>query len=261
MARLESIITVSASVRMVSLRSRLRPLLTRSRPPRKSRVTASSMSRTWIPTRALSVSKSWRFSGRPATLAWIRPPSIMAKALASSPSAYSTSSGGGADLARLGFVREFDRDPGRALGHLLRGPGVADDGRQVSLQLQLALHHPLGRVELLLHHLLPARVGGGDDEVGLGSGVGAGELDVARLTVEEIHVDPLRLWEVLVGLGLDDQSDRPLPTLAGLLVDGGLVDLVLEGGRELGTERFDLCCQAAPPVPPQGTSPRRPGLA
>src|SRR5579859_191245 len=208
MARLESIITVSASVRMVSRRSRLRPLLTLSSPPLKSRVTDSSMSSTTIPTRALRVSKSCRFSGRPSTLASISPPSIIAKALASSPSVYSTSFWGRV-TRRLRFVRELDRDPRRALGHLLRRPGVADDGRQVALQLQLALHHALGRVELLLHHLLPAGVGRRDDEVARAGLGGTDHLDGPRLAVVEIHEDALGLGEPLVGLGLDDQADRP----------------------------------------------------
>src|SRR5438067_970621 len=228
MARLESIITVSASVRMVSRRSRLRPLLTTSLPPLKSSVTDSSMSSTTIPTRAFRVSKSPRFSGRPSTLASIRPPSIMAKALASSPSAYSTSFSGRV-TRRLRFVGKLDRDAGRALGHLLRRPGVADDGRQVALQLQLALHHALGRVQLLLHHLLPAGVGRCDDEVALARLVGADDLDRAGLAVIQVHEDAFGLGKLLVRLGLDDQPDRPLPTLAGLLVHRRLVDLVLEG--------------------------------
>src|SRR5438270_6396749 len=185
MARLESVITVSASVRIVRSRLRFRPLLTASDPPLNSSVIDSSMSSTRMPTRAFRLSKSLRLSWRAFTLASIRPPSIWANALASSPSGYSTS-----DLV---FVREVDRDPGRALGHLLRRPGVADDGRQVALQLQLALHHALGRVQLLLHHLLPAGVGRCDDEVALARLVGADDLDRAGLAVIQVHEDAFGL--------------------------------------------------------------------
>src|SRR5438309_8823174 len=249
MARLESVITVSASVRIVRSRLRFRPLLTASDPPLNSSVIDSSMSSTRMPTRAFRLSKSLRLSWRAFTLASIRPPSIWANALASSPSGYSTS--------RLVFVREVDRDPGRALGHLLRRPGVADDGRQVALELELALHHPLGRVELLAHHLLPARVGRRHHEVALLRLIGRNHLDVPGLAVEEVQENPVAVGDVLIGLGLDDQAHGPLPALAGLLVDLALVDLFLERLRELRAEGPNLRrCHGCTSLGPKGSSSR-----
>src|SRR5579862_2204228 len=72
-----------------------------------------------------------------------------------------------AGLIPSGLVRPPDRNPSGAVGQLLRRLGVPDDGHHVALQLEAAQHDPLGGVELLRGDLLPARVGAGDDELGL----------------------------------------------------------------------------------------------
>src|SRR5579863_7218432 len=71
------------------------------------------------------------------------------------------------EVIRSGLVRPPDRHPCGAVGQLLRSLGVAHDRREIALQLEAAEHDSLGGIELFLSHLLPARVGAGDDEFGL----------------------------------------------------------------------------------------------
>src|ERR1700686_1018347 len=112
------------------------------------------MSVTQIPTRATSASKSCLLCTFARTLASIRPPSISAKALGSSL-AYSTRAWS-CSMWFLIFVGPFDRDPSRALGHLLRSLRVAHDRRQVALELELALEHALRHVQLFHDDLFPS---------------------------------------------------------------------------------------------------------
>src|ERR1039457_2789472 len=132
-------------------------------------------------------------------------------------------------VIRSAFIRPPDRHTGGAVGQLLRGLGVSHDRREIALQLQPAEHDPLGGVELLLRHLLPARIRAGDHEFGLLSVLASADAHVARLAVPEIEEDAAILREVLVGLGEHHQPDRALPARRSLLVDGRLVDLSLEG--------------------------------
>src|ERR1039457_5722180 len=106
-------------------------------------------------------------------------------------------------VIRSAFIRPPDRHTGGAVGQLLRGLGVSHDRREIALQLQPAEHDPLGGVELLLRHLLPARIRAGDHEFGL----------LSVLASADAHAQP----------------DRALPARRSLLVDGRLVDLSLEG--------------------------------
>src|SRR5713101_7684152 len=248
--------TVSASVRMVSVRRGLRPLWTTSLPPLKSRVTPSSMSVTQMPTRAFNDSKSRSFSGWLRMLASIRPRAstqtrsvhrrrnrrargCRRRAWGLSRWAWRSQIPPHPPASLLLFVGPFDRNPRRAERHLLRSLRVAHDRRQVTLQLELALEHPLGGVELVGGDLFPPRVRRVDHEVAL-LRIGRGaDLDVARLAVEQVHHDSLRLGEVVGRLGFDHEANRPLPALARRLVGGRFVDLVLERLGPLVRESLD----------------------
>src|SRR5580692_941917 len=142
-------------------------------------------------------------------------------------------------VIRSDLVRPPDRDARRAVGELLRCLRVSDDRGEVALELQPPQHDALGRVELLLSHLLPARVGAGDHELGLLRILTRADADIARLTVPEVEEDPFVIRKVLVGLGEDDQTDGPLPTGCRLLVHGRLVDLRLECVSPFGAVRVD----------------------
>src|ERR1700729_2385131 len=101
-------------------------------------------------------------------------------------------------LIRSRLVRPPDRHSSGAVGQLLRGLRVAHDGREITFQLQAAKHDSLGGVELLLRHLLPARIGTGDDEFGLLSILAGPDSDIAGLAVPEIEKDASILGEILV---------------------------------------------------------------
>src|ERR1700716_2467536 len=134
-------------------------------------------------------------------------------------------------LVRSPFVGPIHGHTSRRLGQLLRGLGVPDDGGQVAFQLQLAGQQSLDGVELLRRDLLPARVGRGDHEVTFLCICGRPDLDVTRLTVEQVQHDADGLRDVLIRLSLDDQPDCPFPTSGCGFVAARLVYLVLE-----------LCC-------------------
>src|ERR1700692_4685726 len=78
-----------------------------------------------------------------------------------------------------------------------------------------------------------------DNEVAFLRVRGRTDLDVAGLTVEEIHDDSPGLGKMLVRLSLNHEADRPFPPLAGGLVGGGFVDLVLESVSPLRRKSFD----------------------
>src|SRR5438552_8750278 len=264
--RLLRLITVSASARIVMSRFGVRRLWTTSVPRWNSGVTPSSMSVTQIPTLASSSSKSLWLARLVSMFASISPPSIEANALGSG-SAYFTSlpfptswgrwprrsaagPDGGVELSV--FVRPLDRDPRRAFGHLLRRLGIAHDGRQIALQLELALQHALGRVQLFCRHLLPARVGSGEHEVALLRVRSRAPRAAARRAVEQVHDDTPRLGEFPVRLRFHDEAHGPLPALGRRLVDARRVDLVLEllgpfAGESLD-RHLDLLCKGKAPA-------------
>src|SRR5207245_9072180 len=86
----------------------------------------------------------------------------------------------------------------------------------------------LGRGELLGVDFLPSGVRRGEDEVALLSVGRRADRYLARLAVEQVHHDSLRLRKMLVRLGLDHEPNRPFPAFGRGLVDRRLVDLVFE---------------------------------
>src|SRR5579862_2845650 len=133
------------------------------------------------------------------------------------------------EVTRSRLVRPSDRHAGGAIGQLLARLGVAHDRREITLQLEAAEHDSLGGIELFLSHLLPARVGAGDDELGLLGVLPGPDANVTRLPVPEVEKNAAILGEVLVGFGEHHESDGALPTRCRLLVHRRLVDLGLEG--------------------------------
>src|SRR5580704_12200531 len=99
-----------------------------------------------------------------------------------------------------GLVRPPDRHAGGAVGELLRCLGVAHDRRKVALELEPAEHDPLGGVEFLLRHLLPAGVGPRDHELCLLRVLATADTNIASFAVPEVEEDTHVLWEVLVRL-------------------------------------------------------------
>src|SRR5439155_12976093 len=76
----------------------------------------------------------------------------------------------GCSAGRL--VDELGGNAGGQVDQLVGRLHIADDGRQVALQLELPLHHALDRVELLSNDFLPPAVWSHDDELGLGTFLG-----------------------------------------------------------------------------------------
>src|SRR5436309_266479 len=102
----------------------------------------------------------------------------------------------------LRLVDELGGNGLRQIHELVGSLDVANDGREIALQLELPLHHPLDGVELLADHFLPPRIGGPDDEPGLLALVR--RQPVARVTalpVPQVEPRPHVLRESVVGFG------------------------------------------------------------
>src|SRR5450756_1471823 len=131
-------------------------------------------------------------------------------------------------IGELGGVRPPDL--GAQVSEALRGPDRAHDGGEVALQLELALHHALGAVELLLADLGPALQRAGDDEVPGLADIGRDDPYGAAVTVPQVHEDVEVDVKAVIGCRLHVRDDRAFPVLGGLpVLRVPLDDLLVQG--------------------------------
>src|SRR2546425_9018130 len=117
---------------------------------------------------------------------------------------------------RVDLTGQLDQNVGRV--------HVANHGRQVSVDLQLALHHPADRVEFALNDLLPAGVRSPDDVPRRRRAFVIDDPTSPTGSVPQVQVSEDILRHALVRLCLDVEGDVALPVQGGLRVFRGAVD-------------------------------------
>src|SRR5438445_1244064 len=145
----------------------------------------------------------------------------------------------------LALVREHRVHLAGEAHELVRRSDVSHDRGQVSADLELALHHPLDRVELAEHDGLPPRVRGAQDvRRSLTRGSVHHPAAPAR-PMPQVEVSPDVVGHVHVRLGLDQERDVALPVRGGRPVllrsvdrhDEGLEPRIGRERRHVGTPR------------------------
>src|SRR3954471_13072187 len=154
----------------------------------------------------------------------------------------------------LDLVLEVGVDAAGEPDELVGRLHVAHDRREVAAHAQLALHHPLDRVELPLDNVLPAGVRRRErvrDTVDLSS------VDGRRPStppVPEVEVAPKICGHVAVGLGHHAERDVPLPVGRGLAIGLGSVDLATERLEPLLAREYRHPAHLPGVAPGYGTS-------
>src|SRR2546423_10948128 len=105
------------------------------------------------------------------------------------------------------FVDEFGLDGARDGNERLGSLHVADHCEDVALELDLAGHHALDRVQLLFDDLLPSSVGSAEDEPRLAPLLGGETVPKAvALAIRQVHPRADVVGYAHVWLGLDDET-------------------------------------------------------
>src|SRR6266511_3420947 len=114
-----------------------------------------------------------------------------------------------------GRVEELGGHRGREMDELVRRAHVPDHRGQVALELELALHHALHRVEVPGQDLLPPGVRRADYVSGLRALLGSHDAAGPALAVPQVEPGPRVGGYVLIGFGLEHEGHVPLPIRRG----------------------------------------------